>query len=893
MKRMKRCLSLVTVLCLLLGVLTVTPVMAASGYKNVYGKTLDRVRVRASGSLSATIVDNVIRGACLYILETDYASGGQTFIRVKYRDSDGDVATGWVCQHDGKSEYVRVLSKKDASSSFGVKDGALPSTRVGTMDRDSATSASTTSSNTNYLKLGSKSSAVTKLQKALKKLGFYSGDVTGHYGDLTEKAVKAYQKKVGLYVDGIAGPSTQDKIYAASGSVSSGSSSSSSSSNDTILKLDAEGSRVSTLQTNLKKLGFYSAEVTGHFGSKTKAAVVAFQRKYSLSADGIAGKKTLDKIDDLLAGGSGSSSSGSGISTTGVLKEGSQGTAVTALQQDLKELKMYSGEITGNFGPKTATAVKSFQKKYDLTADGIAGKKTLDKINAVMGGSSSSSGGSSSSSSTLRYGSEGLMVTSLQNKLTELKFYYGEITGHYGYKTVAAVKKYQKSVKITADGIAGIETLTKLGVVNGSGGSGGTGGSSVNLSSEYGVTTKDKVILRSYYTTSSKEKTRLSKGTYFKILAARKSGNYTWLQISVKNTTGYVRSDMVHVLTANEAIEYLNNQGSSGTGEHGEIIGKIIITGSTVNMRASAGTSGAYVGKAVKDQIFSYINTQSVSGVLWYQVASGSWVSGSYARKLTDSEIDNSDDSSGYYTLKEGMNDNSLVGAPILKLQTALKALDYYSGNLTGRYGSITKEAVRLFQKAKKMDADGIAGPKTQKALYGEDSGLPNDGIPSDLNITTVYNILWSSFKSNCKNAFKYEKGSTATIYDIKTKLSFKVKCQSNGLHSDVEPLTAKDTNIMMQIYGVSIVSKISYIRRPVILITGSGDGFAASIYGVAHGTSTISDNNFPGQFCVHLRGSMTHVGNKVDPDHKAAVSSAAAWAEKLSGVTVISRDEY
>ena len=44
---------------------------------------------------------------------------------------------------------------------------------------------------------------------------------------------------------------------------------------------------------------------------------------------------------------------------------------------------MYSGDVTGNIGSKTTAAIKAFQEKYGLTADGIIGSETLKKLNEV------------------------------------------------------------------------------------------------------------------------------------------------------------------------------------------------------------------------------------------------------------------------------------------------------------------------------------------------------------------------------------------------------------------------------------------------------------------------------------------------------------------------------
>ena len=87
----------------------------------------------------------------------------------------------------------------------------------------------------------------------------------------------------------------------------------------------------------------------------------------------------------------------------------SSGEEVRKLQKMLASLGFYSGNQTGNFGDKTRDAVMAFQKKMGLTADGIAGKRTLTAINAqykkgtTSSGSSGSSSGSSSSAGDVLY----------------------------------------------------------------------------------------------------------------------------------------------------------------------------------------------------------------------------------------------------------------------------------------------------------------------------------------------------------------------------------------------------------------------------------------------------------------------------------------------------------
>lgn len=78
-------------------------------------------------------------------------------------------------------------------------------------------------------------------------------------------------------------------------------------------------------------------------------------------------------------------------------KYGSRGSEVTQIQTKLKRWGYYTGNIDGIYGTQTVNAVKYFQRKNGLTADGIAGPATL-KAMGIMTSSSSSSSSSSYSS---------------------------------------------------------------------------------------------------------------------------------------------------------------------------------------------------------------------------------------------------------------------------------------------------------------------------------------------------------------------------------------------------------------------------------------------------------------------------------------------------------------
>ena len=76
-----------------------------------------------------------------------------------------------------------------------------------------------------------------------------------------------------------------------------------------VLKRGMTGSQVKTVQTKLKNWGYYSGSVDGIFGAKTYNAVIAFQKKNNLTADGIVGAKTAAAMGITLTGSTSSNSS--------------------------------------------------------------------------------------------------------------------------------------------------------------------------------------------------------------------------------------------------------------------------------------------------------------------------------------------------------------------------------------------------------------------------------------------------------------------------------------------------------------------------------------------------------------------------------------------------------
>lgn len=85
------------------------------------------------------------------------------------------------------------------------------------------------------------------------------------------------------------------------------------------------------------------------------------------------------------------------VADAAVIKKGSSGSTVKTIQTKLKRWGYYAGSVDGIYGSQTVSAVKYFQRKNGLTADGIVGAKTAAAMGISLSSSSSSSGGTNTS----------------------------------------------------------------------------------------------------------------------------------------------------------------------------------------------------------------------------------------------------------------------------------------------------------------------------------------------------------------------------------------------------------------------------------------------------------------------------------------------------------------
>ena len=347
--------------------------------------------------------------------------------------------------------------------------------------------------------------AVIRLQERLSELGYYTGEITGTYDTATKKAVTAFQKKVKITASGVADAATQQALYAEE-ALKKGETPTPSptptptpeptfDSPGSTVRLGSEGADAKKVQQRLKDLGYFKNRVDGIFGARSVSALKDFQTANGLKADGVAGKSTYEVLFSARALKSGATPTPEpeltpvpGDEESGVpadasyetLRKGTISADVAMMQQRLIDLGYLTGEPDGNYGTSTEKAVRAFQKTNSLGQDGTAGTATLSLLYSVdaVGVSASADASETSRSAqaaaaaeaqekgVLKQGASGDAVREMQETLIRLGYLSGKADGVFGTKTYEALVAFQKSNKLSADGVAGSKTLKKLGSSN-------------------------------------------------------------------------------------------------------------------------------------------------------------------------------------------------------------------------------------------------------------------------------------------------------------------------------------------------------------------------------------------------------------------------------------------
>ena len=214
----------------------------------------------------------------------------------------------------------------------------------------------------------------------------------------------------------------------------------------------------------------------------------------------------------------------------------------------------------------------------------------------------------------------------------------------------------------------------------------------------------------------------------------------------------------------------------------------------------------------------------------------------------------------------------------------------------TSRIKGYTNQTTKIYAAPSKSSASATLGLNTEVYIIGIGNGYfciqnanasitgfvltstlspqkttvsaPSGGSSSDPR-SKVVALDWFNGGSDV-----LKRGQYGQIYDIASGVTINVYRMGGSSHADLEPVTAEDAAKLKSICGGSY----SWDSRPVILIA-NGVYAASAINTMPHGDQTITNNNYDGQFCLHMINSKTHGSDSVNTEHQKAIQAAYAWA--------------
>ena len=345
------------------------------------------------------------------------------------------------------------------------------------------------------LRRGSTGTNVRILQKQLSRIArdypsFGKPAVTGTFDEATENSAKKFQKQFSLTADGVVGRATWNKVsfiyvsvkdlaeLTSEGETAEGTQSAGGWPG-TVLRRGSTGSSVEQVQFWLSDLAQFDSSlvrvtVDGSYGATTERAVRAFQQKQSLTADGAVGQRTWNAL--YTAWVDAQSDLGGTAWPGTALRRGSAGMEVRLVQFWLRlAADNYSAlrtvTVDGSYGAATVSAVEAFQTLFGLTADGVVGRSTWNKLKevglAVANKIVAPNVAPGQFTTTTRAGSSGTAVRAVQYYLRRLAAYYSDVPsvtvdGKFGAATTRAVRAWQSRAGLPVDGIVGRLTFQSL-----------------------------------------------------------------------------------------------------------------------------------------------------------------------------------------------------------------------------------------------------------------------------------------------------------------------------------------------------------------------------------------------------------------------------------------------
>ena len=243
------------------------------------------------------------------------------------------------------------------------------------------------------------------------------------------------------------------------------------------LSLGNTGIAVQALQLRLKDLGYFTGDVSGLFDADTESAVKRFEQTYGTMQTGVATAKLQLKLFSANAPAYGSDAYNAAVvSQYAVLRPGTVGSSVYALQQRLKNLGYPISELTGVYDDQTAECVRLFFAAYGLASSDVASvamqrelyadtAKAYDPSVQVVTAASPEEdqlsaivipedSGDIDESTAIALGNSGTRVSKIQQRLIALGYMEeGGDTGVFDQATQEGVNRFLSAIGRTPNGM--------------------------------------------------------------------------------------------------------------------------------------------------------------------------------------------------------------------------------------------------------------------------------------------------------------------------------------------------------------------------------------------------------------------------------------------------------
>ncbi|MDZ8056253.1 MAG: peptidoglycan-binding protein [Aulosira sp. ZfuVER01] len=230
------------------------------------------------------------------------------------------------------------------------------------------------------LGIGSQGERVSELQAALKLLGFYTGAVDGNYNNTTASAVSQFKQAAGLKPDGIVDAATWQRLFPSQPIATStvpAPKPTPTSKPTVIVPAQANNTRRIIPQPEPKPAQPRQTTTPEPRPAQPRQTTIPKPQRTTTARPTTRTTPTRTPQIPRFERTPGIQYTAEGLP---ILRLGNRGSEVGKLQEVLKKLGFLNGDIDGDFGPTTETAVKAAQSRYGLEADGVAGGGTWEVL---------------------------------------------------------------------------------------------------------------------------------------------------------------------------------------------------------------------------------------------------------------------------------------------------------------------------------------------------------------------------------------------------------------------------------------------------------------------------------------------------------------------------------